>query len=299
MERSLKLESEPPLSDTFEQRLSSGYLLLSAKLQEAANFVLANPVDVASRSLRSVSRDAGLAPATFSRMSRALGYANYEVLRDAMRTTISKPKTSFSEQVGRLQEEHDAGQHDFLANHFISCTANLQTLENSIDRNSLERTVELLHKARKVVVLGALGSTGIAEYTNYMANFISDKWNLAGRMGASIASSLVGITSEDVLIIVTKPPFAKQSIAAAQEARAGGANVVVVTDTHSCPALKFANEYFIVPTKSANFFSSYAATLVLMETIIGMLASRSGADAHDRITKVEDTTTRLGEVWDG
>lgn len=286
------------MHENFEQRAGAKYQSLSAKLQLAADFVLAHPIDIASRSLRSVSKDAELAPATFSRLSRALGYENYEALRNELRATIARPTQSFADRVERLQKDHGTGTHDFLSNHFVSCSDNLQSLATTVDRQRLEATVELLHSARQVLVLGALGSTGIAEHMNYMASFISDKWNLAGRQGASLASGLVGIGDKDVIIIVTKPPFAKRSISAAAEANAQGAKVVVITDTHTCPALRFANEQFIVPTDSDNFFSSYAATLVFAETIIGMLASRAGTAARERITKVEDRNIRLGEVWD-
>lgn len=298
MKRSHMGFGESELDASFEQRTSAQYQSLSTKLQQAADFVLAHPMDVASRSLRTVSRDSNLAPATFSRLSRALGYENYEALRDEMRASVARPNQSFSDRVERLQQEHGAGEHDFLSNHFASCSANIQSFATTIDRQSLERTVEMLHRAPRVLILGALGSTGVAEYMNYMASFISDKWNLAGRQGASLASGLVGIGADDVILIVTKPPFAKQSISAAQEANAQGANVVVITDTHACPALKFAHERFIVPTASANFFSSYATTLALVEAIVGMVASRAGTIARDRILKVENKNMRLGEIWD-
>ncbi|WP_380057402.1 MurR/RpiR family transcriptional regulator [Falsihalocynthiibacter sp. SS001] len=287
------------MQQSFEQRLASEYQALSTKLRLAADYVVDHPVDIATRSLRTISKDASLSPATFSRMSRALGYSNYEELRDVMRASIGQKKGSFTDRVDRLQQEHGQGQQDFLTSHFLACSDNLQSLGDSIDRRSLEQAVEHLHKARHVLVVGALGSTGIAEHMNYMANFISDKWYLVGRMGASLASGLVGISDQDVIIIMTKPPFARQSIAAATEAREQGAYVIVITDTHSCPALAHANVSFIVPTDSSHFFSSYAATLALTETMIGMLASRGGSAARDRIAIVEDRTHRLGEVWDG
>lgn len=287
------------MHDSFEQTLATEYRQLSAKLRQAADYVVANPVDIATHSLRAISKDAELAPATFSRMARALGYENYEALRNVMRNSIGNPSGSFTDGVERLQSAHGAGHQDFLSDHFVACVANLQALERSLNRDNLETVVEQLHKARKVLIVGALGSTGIAEYLNYMANFISDKWHLLGRMGASLASGLVGIGAQDVIIVVTKPPFAKQSISAAAEAHTQGAFVVVITDTHSCPALDYANVSFIVPSQSANFFSSYASTLVLAETIIGMLASRAGEAARNRIEKVEIRNFRLGEVWDG
>ena len=98
---------------------------------------------------------------------------------------------------------------------------------------------------------------------------------------------------------MTKPPFASTAINAAREAHDAGAFVIVITDTHTCPALVFASAQFIVPTESRHFFSSYAATVVLCEGMIGMLAGRAGAPAMARIAEVELRNRRLSEVWAG
>ncbi len=283
---------------SFEQQLSSKYASLSAKLKEAADFVVANPIDVATRSLRTLSKDANLSPATFSRMSTALGYDSYEDLRDVLRLAMAHRGNSFSHRVEALQQRHGEGDQGFLSQHILDCSANLQNLGASIDQPMLETCVERLHDARRVLVLGALGSTGIAEYLTYMASFIADNWSMASRMGASLASGLVGMSDQDVLIVMTKPPFASNAINAAREAHEAGAFVIVITDTHTCPALVHASAHFLVPTQSQHFFSSYAATLVLCEAMIGMLAGQAGSPAMARIADVELRNRRLSEVWD-
>ncbi|MFT6676039.1 MAG: DNA-binding MurR/RpiR family transcriptional regulator [Sulfitobacter sp.] len=287
------------LHQSFEQRLSGKYALLSTKLKEAADFVVSNPIDVATRSLRTISKDAKLSPATFSRMSNALGYDSYEDLRDVLRRAIQNKSNSFSDRVQVLQQRHDDGDDGFLPQHIMDCATNLQELGAEIDSDTLETCVEKLHQARRVLVLGSLGSTAMAEYLAYMASFIADNWSLASRMGASLASGLVGMSAKDVLVIITKPPFARSSIAAARDAHRAGAFVIIITDTYSCPALVHASASLIVPTDSQHFFSSYASTLVLCEILVGMLAGRAGPQAQARIAEVENKNRRLNEVWDG
>ena len=71
----------------------------------------------------------------------------------------------------------------------------------------------------------------------------------------------------------------------------------MITDSHSSPALEFADHGFIVPTESPQFFSSYASTLVLIETIVTMLLARAGDDAEDMIREAENQIHALGETW--
>lgn len=284
---------------SFEQQLSGKYTLLSTKLKEAADFVVSNPIDVATRSLRTISKDAKLSPATFSRMSTALGYDSYEDLRDVLRNSIEQKSNTFSHRVETLQQRHDDEDYGFQKQHVMDCSANIARLSSTIHAGQMETCVERLHKARRVLVVGGLGSTGIAEYLTYMASFISGKWSMASRMGASLSSGLEGMSNVDVIIVITMPPFATNSLKAAQEAVVTGAFVLVITDTHTCPALVHASASFIVPTDSQHFFSSYASTLVLAEIMIGMLAGRAGAPARERIADVEQRNRRLSEVWDG
>ena len=284
---------------TFEQRLVRNFDGLSARLREAADYVAHHPVDIASRSLRAVAQDSGLAPATFSRMARAIGYDSFEDLREAMRAKIGRRVDSFAERAASLQHVHADGKAGFFDAHLGACMANLEQLATDIDRDLLEAAVDRLHGARHVRLVGALGSTGVVEYMAYIADFCADNWSVTGRMGASLGSGLTGLDGRDALIVVTKPPFSTRSIAAAELAAERGAYVVVITDTPACPALRHASAGFVVPTDSPHFYSSYTATMVLVETMIGMLVGRAGRAARERIAQVEESNRRLSEVWAG
>lgn len=278
---------------SFEQQLASIYPKLSEKLRQAADFVVANPVDVATRSLRSISNDAKVAPATFTRMARAVGYDGYEELRELMRVSVSKRANTLSSGLSRLQSEHSDSQGAFIADHLKACSNNLESLVDTIEPAQLEEAIIQLQKSKKVLVMGALGSTGVAEYMSYIASFIADNWFLAGRMGASLGSSLIGLSKHDALIVITKPPFANSSVQAVKAARAEGVYVIVITDTHTCPALVNASIGFIIPTQSPHFFSSYVGTLAFVESIIGILAMKGGQAAMDRIENVEMSNRNL------
>ncbi len=286
------------MDTTFEQRLAQNYQSLSGRLREAGDFVAANPLDVATRSLRSVAQDANLAPATFSRLARDLGYESFEQIRDAMRIKISRRTGSFADRADRLHHDHETGKLDFFRAHHRACQTNLSTLSDSIDTARLKLVTDKLHAARKVVVMGALGSRGIAEYMLYIARFLSDTWSMADGDGASIGSGLSGLSKDDALVIVTKPPFARKVIRAAEVARKNGVFIAVITDSHACPALRHADVPLIVKSESPHFYSSYVATVFLIETIVGMLAAKAWPEAQRRITEIESHNRLLEEVID-
>lgn len=285
-------------SATIEDKIASQYSDLSAKLRTAADFVAANPVDVATRSLRSVSSASGVSPATFSRLARALGFSSYEEMREMSRNAVGRRVLSFSEKAGLLRAEANSGS-SMLDRQSAACIDNIATLQRSVDRDRLREAVEILHEARNVVLFGAFGSTGIVEYMAYLANYFAANWTLAGRMGASLGAALAGLEPADALLVVTKSPYARRAIVACEVARRHGAPTILITDSHACPAIKHATVHFLVPSDSPQFFSSYAATLVLMETMIAMLVARSEIDPSKRIREVEERNKGLGEFWSG
>ncbi|RMF39386.1 MAG: MurR/RpiR family transcriptional regulator [Alphaproteobacteria bacterium] len=281
---------------TLEDRIARRYSDLSARLREAADFVAGNPVEVATRSLRSLSSASGVSPATFSRLARALGFSSYEELRELSRSAVGERVLTFSEKASRLRADARA-RMTMIERQAAACIGNIADLEKNMDRERLREAVDRLGRARNVVLFGAFGSTGIVEYMAYLANYFTANWVLAGRMGASLGAALASIGAEDMLMVVTKSPYAKRAILAAEIARAAGAGTIVITDSHSCPAIKHADLAFIVPSDSPQFFSSYAATLVLLETMIAMLVARLQGDPADRIRAVEERNRRLGEFW--
>ncbi|KPB02599.1 MurR/RpiR family transcriptional regulator [Ahrensia marina] len=286
------------LVQAFEQELAKRYVDLSAKLRQAADFVVAHPFEVATRSLRSISSDIEIAPATFTRLAQALDYASYEELREEIRNSIGRNSRTLSDGVERIQTQHAGSGSSFANEHLSACIKNIETLRADIDEEKAGRVVTKLAAARKVFLFGALGSAGVAEYMAYAAAFITDNWQLASRTGASLGGGLLGLNSDDVLIVFTKEPHANQAIKAAEMAAASGCFVVVITDSHRCPALTYASAHFIVPTQSPHFFSSYAATIALVETIIGLLVVKIGAAAKDRIHNVEESNRRLEYLSD-
>ncbi|WP_424944910.1 MurR/RpiR family transcriptional regulator [Aliiroseovarius crassostreae] len=283
---------------SFEQRLTAQYGDLTYTLRAVADYILHNPLDMATRPLRSVAQASGSSPAAFTRLSKALGYTGLDELREELREKIDQRMSNFASRAEKLQQDHGAGKPDFMAAHLAACQANLQSLPESIDPATLSQAVDVLARSRMVYLLGALGSTGIVEYMAYMANMCTGNWQLLGRMGASLGSGLTNMSDQDALVIVTKPPFAPQAIKAAEIARRQGAHVVVITDTHACPALRHAQFGFVLPSTSPHFYSSYVTTMFLVEVMIGKLVSRAGENARLRIANVEDSNRLLSEVLD-
>lgn len=281
---------------SIQDAIASGYSDLSVQLKKAADHVAANPMDVASRSLRAVSLNSELPPATYSRLARALGFESYEDMRELCRKDVGKRVESFSEKAEKLGQG-DSSALSIIARQMGACIANIEALQHQVDPERVDAAAKRLAQSRSVVLFGAYGSTGIVEYMAYLAHYCRTNWVLAGRMGASLGAALAELGSQDTLLVVTKAPYTKRAIVASQMAQDQGASSIVITDDVSSPALKYADFPFIIPSESPQFFSSYTATLAFMETLMALLVSRDPQASSQRIRQVEQRNSDLGEFW--
>ncbi|GAA0783576.1 MurR/RpiR family transcriptional regulator [Roseibium denhamense] len=286
------MEIKPPVQ--IRSAISANYADLSETLRMAADFVAENPLEIATRSLRSIASTSGVSPASYTRLARAIGYSDYEELREQARTELGRKETSdFQGKARRLRNDAD---HPLLPRQVSACIDNIKSLQDDIDPHMLEAVVDRLAKSRKIVLVGALASAGFADYFSYLANWFDDRWTVAGRNGTTLGSTLAGLTSADTVLIISKHPYAHRSVQAADLAAAKGAKVVALTDSHAFPGLRSADFHFIQRTESPHFFSSYAATLVLIEIITGMLVARAGSEADARIQDVDRHNRLLDEI---
>ncbi|WP_272005028.1 MurR/RpiR family transcriptional regulator [Roseovarius sp. ZX-A-9] len=273
---------------------------LTEGLQQAADYVVEQQIEVATNSLRSVAASSGLSPTTFSRLARALGLEKYEQVRQLCAQSLTPQTTSFSGKLGQLHAtaSQSTGVGALFLHQASESIGNIEELSRNLDVSRLVRVVKALSEARQVTLLAGSTSRGLAKYLEEMAGWISDRWRLVDDQAAALARAVTDSSSDDVYILISKSLFLTAPIRAAELAAERGAFVLVLTDSHTCPALPFASEYFVLPTESPHFFPSYAATLVLLEAIMSMLAAQIGAPAQARIEDVEASSRSLGAYWD-
>lgn len=283
--------------DLISDRITARAEQLSPQLLRAARYVAEHPEEVATRSLRYLARVTALTPATFSRMSGALGYDNYEQLREACRAQIKRRQLSYASKVHALRDDESAhpGEGRFIVRHGAAAINNINTLLDDIDPAQLEGAAIRLAKARRVVLVGWMSSRAFVEYLGYMASMAFDSWRVLGSDAESLAASFADLDERDVVLAISKSPYARRSIEVAAFAQEHGVPVIGITDDLLSPLCPHCEMSFIVATETPQFFSSHVATLVLLESLVGMVVAKSGDAVEQRIAAVEAAGQAMGE----
>ncbi len=289
----LRFMAKTAIQPSVQAAITEHYAQLSGALKLAADFIVDNGFEVATRSLRSIATDSELSPSSFSRLARAIGYEDYEQLREHAREELASSSRQLAAKAQQLRDDADV---PFLPRHVNACVGNIQSLLHDITDAQLDAAVDTLAKAEKVIILGSLSSAGFADYFAYLTSWFDGRWTVAGRNGVTLGSSLTRLSSKDVVIVISKAPYAKRAVLATQMAAERKAAIIVLTDSHTFPAIKHAKHAFIQKIESPQFFSSYAATLVLIEALAGMLLSRAGGKAVKEIQNIVEQNKRLDEI---
>jgi DNA-binding MurR/RpiR family transcriptional regulator len=282
----------------FNDRLQEHLKELSPQLLKAAQFISTHPYEVATRSLRYISKSATLPPPTFSRVAVALNYKNFEELRESCRIEIKSNRFFYSERAKSQQNEilSDSNHTPFIFHQSNATVSNISSLLNSIDHKKMKIVVKRLIKAKRVILLGGMSSRPFIDYMAYMASMVFDNWQVLHGETSSMTNLHLGMKDNHVAIVISKAPYSSYTINAARALNEKGVYVVGITDEHVSPLIAFCSESFVVKTETPLFFQSHAATIVLIESIMGSVVAGGGMAVRKRIASIE-TANKQSDIY--
>lgn len=271
---------------------------LTPQLRVAADYVAQHPTEIATRSLRTIASQVKLSPPTFTRLAKALGFDGYEQLRELCRSDLKHQSNALAERAKNLQQRKDSSQEQHLLyQHSDAVIENINNLVSHIKLDKLEHITTTLSDARRVFLIGALSSASFAAFWGYISGMAFNHWHVVMEGGGDLASTMSNLDQQDVVIIISKEPYAKWPVLAAKEIHARPGRLIVLSDTVRCPCIQYADDYLVVTDESPQFFSSYVAMLVLIETLMGMVVAKAGDDTPKRIEDIVQNNYRLGQYW--
>ena len=272
---------------------------LSPQIRKAAAYVLDNPGEVATLSMRKVAAAAEVPPPTLPRLAQALGFETYDSFREIYQRHLQERTVAYSEQADRLQRSQDGdGLGSLLSSFRQASLANIEHLFATIEVDVVGEVAETLLAARTVYVAGMQSSFPYANYFHYVGHMARPNWILVLNRNGVMADEVVNLGPGDVLVAIALQPCASDTIRLAQMARERGAAVVGITDGRTTPLAARSDFVLTVPCRSPQFFESYVSTTALLETIIGFVVARSGREALQSIDCLEQCRRQLGEYWD-
>ncbi len=149
------------------ERIQDHYGSLRKSERVVADFLRDNANSRLDASITELARTLGVSEATISRVSRALGYVGYSDLKLSMAEGVrGGAKNNFANLPVEIDESDSLIRTSAkLAALLVS---GLERTQRMLDAHSLERAVEALHNARKIVFVGVGGGAAICDEAAHM-----------------------------------------------------------------------------------------------------------------------------------
>ena len=273
-----------PLTD----RIVADFDAMPAQLKAAALYVLERPSDVALLSMREQARQAGVQPATMTRLAKRLGFAGYDTVRELYAGAIRDGGLGFVGKAGaQVVQQQAIGDTALAADMIAAVTAQIGRLQSPQVLEDLSAAARLLAEADRVYCLGLRSSHPVAWHLYYVLSLLGGRAVLLDGAAGTGVDALGNAGSNDVLCAVSVAPYTRATVEAAQGAHARGVPIVAVTDSPLSPLARLAQRTVLVSTTSPSFFHTMAPAFVVGEILAAIVAGRGGARSLEALHRTE------------
>lgn len=242
---------------------SSGY---SKRQKAIAKYIIENSEAVPFMTAQMLSRAAQVSESSIVRFARQLGYSGYSQLRRALQQLLKEKLSSVNEA---------AAEPDELMQTVEAGKLSLKSIMTVQNQRALEAAVELLARAKKIVVQSGLGMEGVDGY--FASNLRALGLNACSAPGG-ISREIFELDESSALLIISGSYFSQLS-GPARYAREKGASVLVLADDEAAPMGRYAQ--VMLPGKGI------IAVAALMEALLAALANSCSRSLDQNLAELD------------
>ena len=273
---------EPPMRDEIFQRMDE----LTPSERKVARTLLARYPAAGLESTAALAAAAGTSKPTVLRLLDRLGFGGYPDFQERLRAEVTRSMSM--SPLSRAQARRGAPPDDSVFLRAVEQRARLVTrLQDTVPPGEIERAVSLLAGHPKhVVVSGGYFSRSIARMLAMQLDQLIPNVDYAGEpLGADVGKYLrAGRDSVAIVFDLRRHELAAKEVVAM--AKASGSSVILITDESLSPAAEEADIVLPVAVDGVPF-DSFAALLVLMESLVDAVFHGVGEAAIERMADWE------------
>ncbi len=260
------------------EQIIEAFESMSAQLQTAARYVLDRPHDVALLSMREQARQAGVQPATMTRLAKHLGLDGYEEIRARYAAAVRSGDLGFAGKAdAQVVNQRLKGDKALAAEMLASIGKQIDRLAADDGLDRLVAAAAQLASARRIYCLGLRSSHSVAWHLHYVLTLIGERSIHLDGIAGTGADALASAGTDDVLLVASVLPYTRLTVELADYAAGRGIPIVAITDSELAPLAQIAQHTLIVPTDSPSFFHAMSPAFVVAE-ILGAIVAGRGSD---------------------
>jgi DNA-binding MurR/RpiR family transcriptional regulator len=281
------MRTEP--GEDVEELIERRYPRLSPRLQQAARYIVDNPQHVAVRSMRDVAGSALVDPSTMVRLAQELGFKGYDALRDCYRRKLLDDERAWTSRAKRLRSRSGGADAGALISELLEQgQRNLARSFAPEQHAVMVKARDRLLAARSIFVVGLRSMFPVAFFLHYELRLLSGKSVLLTGTGGTFADDLRLARCEDVAIVFSYRPYARDAVRAVEFAKTQGASVIAVTDSKLSPVARKADIAIIVSNSSTSLLPTVVPFLAVAEALATLMVSEGGEETMRALARSEE-----------
>ncbi|MGO4388915.1 MurR/RpiR family transcriptional regulator [Microvirga sp. 2YAF29] len=279
-------------------QIVDAYASMPVQLQAAARYVLDHPDDVALLSMREQARQAGVQPATMTRLAQKLGFSGYDDVKEVHAQTIRTGGAGFAGRAGaQVATQKMKGERALAAEMMTSLSQQIARLGEGPALDGLVEAAVLLADARRIYCLGLRSAHPVAWHLSYVLSLIGEKAVMLDAVAGIGSDAIRDATNDDVLFAVSVAPYSRATVEAVHYAHAQGIPIVALTDSPVSPLAQAARSTILIPTDSLSFFHTMTPCFVVSEVLAALIAGRGGDRSLEALKRTEDQLAAFNIHW--
>ena len=277
---------------TVEERIRRSELL-SPSEHRVAEEILLRPQLIAFGTVAALARTTGTSGATVVRLATKLGFEGFADMQGHVQEELA---TRLGPAANRIDEDDT---DDLLTPVPRGELANVEATLRGVDREALDRAVELISRLdRHVYLLPGDCARGPALHTVDHLFALRPGVTLIEGNQLEVGRAVAGISKGDVVIAIDFARYDRTVLRAASLAVEQGAALVSLSDSPLSPQAKLATASFVVSNLGVGPFDSQVATMAMCQVLVAATAQALKSTAARRLRHSESTWQLLDAVTD-
>ncbi|HXF99867.1 MAG TPA: MurR/RpiR family transcriptional regulator [Bacteroidota bacterium] len=268
--------------------VQSKYPSLPENQRKVADFLLHNIRDIPFLSVVEVERRSGMSKATIVRLAQSLGLSGFQELRSRLLEGVQSAIRQPDSFALLTQTDHE----DTLTLVARQDVKNINETMKHLDKQTFRDIAAMILKASHVYTMGLGISSLMSKILAYSLNQVAVNATPLTHDYETFLEQLPFLSSSDLLIAFSFPPYSKETVDAATFAQRQGVPIVAITDRVTSPITFFARK--VIPIRSQNllFTNSFSAISVVINALATEVALRNKAT----VTRLAKELDRLMEA---
>jgi DNA-binding MurR/RpiR family transcriptional regulator len=239
---------------------------LSGSRLQLLRAILDNHEETFFLSSREMAKRYNVDAATIVRSVQALGYQRFADFAADLRQHFVTRITPYTVLKAATQEKRSVTDQ---VRHCLERDAeSLSLLRARLDANRAVELARLIHKARRILVVGVDLAASLAWFLAYGLTPLGfDAEAPVGSTG-NLQHKIDLLTKEDLVVAISFGRCLRETVEAVQRAHAHGTPTFGITDSDTTPIAVYCDDYLLASTSSPSFTGSYVAPIALINTII-------------------------------